>query len=160
MEPIDRQTQSQVLTAALRLIRKQRKLRAVDIADRMNMPLRSYEHFESGAGRVNLERLHRFAKATDSDPHALIASLALGSPEFALRCADNKLMTILMVALQDLDRDHGDALSALDARTLISAFTRAFSELGDLAERREQDARAWLEAGVERLTPPGSTDTE
>lgn len=160
MEPIDRQTQSQVLSAALRMIRRQRGLRSIDVADRMAMAPRSYEHFEAGAGRVNLERLHRFAKATDSDPYALIACLTLGSPEFALRCADNKLVTILMVALQEFDRDHADALSALDARTLISTFTRTFAELGDLAARREQDAKAWLDAGVDRLTSPSPTETE
>ncbi|GAD60281.1 transcriptional regulator, Cro/CI family [Brevundimonas abyssalis TAR-001] len=126
----------------------------------MNMPPRSYEHFESGAGRVNLEHLHRFAKATDSDAHALIACLALGSPEFALRCADNKLMTILMVALKELDRDYGDTIAALDVRTLVNAFTHVLEQIGDLAQRREQDARGWLEAGVEHLTSPGSTDTE
>lgn len=160
MNAIDRQNQKDVLTAALRSIRKKRRLRTADIADRMNMPPRSYEHFESGAGRVNLEHLHRFAKATDSDAHALIACLALGSPEFALRCADNKLMTILMVALQELDRDYGDTIAALDVRTLVSTFTHVLDQLGDLAERREQDARAWLEAGVERLTSPGATHTK
>ena len=160
MNAIDRQSQKDVLKAALRSIRQKRRLRTVDIADRMNMPLRSFEHFEAGAGRVNLEHVHRFARATDSDAHALIACLALGSPAFALRCADNKLMTILMVALQELDRDHGDAIAALDVRTLVSAFTHVFDQLGNLAERREHDARAWLEAGIERLTSPGSTDTE
>src|SRR5690606_11073474 len=115
------------------LIRSQRRRKASEVADRMNMAQRSYEHFEAGAGRVNLERIHRFADATDSDPYALLASLGLGSPEFALRCADNKLMTIIMVALQDFDRDRGDVAAALDSRTLISAFDRAFKDLGDLA---------------------------
>ncbi|MBA4001093.1 MAG: Cro/Cl family transcriptional regulator [Brevundimonas sp.] len=126
----------------------------------MHMPLRSYEHFEAGGGRVNLEQIHRFAKATDSDPHALIACLTLGSPEFALRCADNKLMTVLMVALQELDRDYGDTIAALDVRTLVAAFTHVLDQLGDLAERREQEGRAWLDAGVERLTSPDSADTK
>ncbi|MBG7614678.1 XRE family transcriptional regulator [Brevundimonas sp. BAL450] len=120
----------------------------------MNMAQRSYEHFEAGAGRVNLERIHRFAEATDSDPYAILASLALGSPEFALRCADNKLMTIVMVALQDFDRDHGALAASLDARTLINAFDRLFKDLGELAVQRDQDARAWLASGADRLVKP------
>ena len=160
METFDRQSQSEVLSAALRLIRTHRGLRTGEVADRMNMALRSYEYFESGAGRINLERLHRFAKATDSDPYAILAGLALGSPEFALRCADNKLMTILMVSLQDFDRDWGGAIPALDARTLINAFSRVLTDLGGLAVKREQDARTWLETRVNRLTEPVSPEDE
>ncbi len=158
MDPRQRLTQSETLSAALRLIRSHRRLKASEVADRMNMAQRSYEHFEAGAGRVNLERIHRFADATDSDPYALLASLGLGSPEFALRCADNKLMTIIMVALQDFDRDRGDVAAALDSRTLINAFDRAFKDLGDLAVQRDQDARAWLAEGLDRLVRPPKPD--
>ncbi|MDH8137275.1 hypothetical protein QIG53_27660, partial [Klebsiella pneumoniae] len=45
-----------VLSASLRLIRAHRKMRTIDVAQGMNMAPRSYEHFESGAGRINLER--------------------------------------------------------------------------------------------------------
>ena len=88
MESAYRQSQSETLSTALRLIRTHRRLRAADVAKSMNMALRSYEHFESGGGRINIERVHRFAEVTDSDPHAILAALALGSPAFALRCAD------------------------------------------------------------------------
>lgn len=154
IDPRERLTQSETLAASLRLIRAHRRLRAIEVADRMNMAQRSYEHFEAGAARVNLERIHRFADATDSDPYAILAGLALGSPDFALRCADNKMMTVLMVALQDFDRDRGELAAALDVRTLINAFDRVFRDLGDLAVRRDQDARAWLDAGRDRLVTP------
>ena len=158
MEPIDRQTQSQVLTAALRLIRKQRKLRAVDIADRMNMPLRSYEHFESGAGRINLERIHRFAEVTNSDAHAILAALAIGSPAFALRCADNKLATIIAVVLQEFDEEAGDAIADLDARTIINAFTKTLKDLADQSVRKDAEAEAWLAERKGRLMTPARDD--
>lgn len=158
MDPKERLSQSETLSAGLRLIRSHRRLKAADVAERMNMAQRSYEHFEAGAGRVNLERIHRFAEATDSDPYAIVASLSLGSPEFALRCADNKLMTIVMVALQDFDRDHGALAAALDARTLINAFNRIFKDLGELAVQRDRDARAWLASGADRLVKPAGPE--
>lgn len=137
MDRIERQSQSETLSAALRLIRTHRRMRTVDIAQSMGMALRSYEHFEAGGGRVNLERIHRFAEVTDSDPYAILAALALGSPKFALRTADNKLMTILMVALQEFDEEVGDVLAELDARTIINTFTRPFKDLVPQSVRRD-----------------------
>jgi hypothetical protein len=158
MGQAERQSQTQTLSAALRLIRSHRRARTGDVADAMHMALRSYEHFEAGGGRVNLERIHRFAEVTDSDPHAVLAALALGSPEFARRAADNKLMTILMVALQEFDAAAGDAIAGLEARTIINVFTKAFEDLARHATRRDDAAQAWLEDGMSRLTSPLDED--
>lgn len=158
MDRAQRQSQSETLSAALRLIRARRRIKTADLARSMNMALRSYEHFEAGGGRVNLERIHAFAEATESDPHGILAALALGSPEFALRTADNKLMTILMVALQEFDEEIGDAVAELDARDIINVFTKAFRDLALQSVRRDSAARAWLEARVGRLARPSGND--
>ena len=121
----------------------------------MGMAPRSYEHFEAGGGKVNLERIHRFAAATRSDPYAILAALAFGSPEFALRCADNKLMSILMVSLKELDEDVGDAIADLEALPIINAFTRATKELAAQAERRDAAGEAWVRDRLGRLVAPG-----
>ena len=158
MQGADRTSQSATLSAALRLIRGRRGLKAAEVAARMGMALRSYEHFEAGGGRINLERIHRFAEATDSDPHAILAALALGSPEFALRCADNQLMTILMVALQEFDEEVGGLIVELEARTIINVFTGALKDLGLQAARRDTAASAWLEERLGRLSSPTDGD--
>ena len=158
MGQAERQSQTQTLSAALRLIRSHRRARTGDVADAMHMALRSYEHFESGAGRINLERIHRFAEVTDSDPHGILAALALGSPAFALRCADNKLATILAVALQEFDEEAGDAIGDLDARTIINAFTKSLKDLADQSVRRDAEAEAWLEQRRGRLMAPARED--
>ncbi|MGK2256819.1 MAG: transcriptional regulator with XRE-family HTH domain [Brevundimonas sp.] len=152
-------TPNAVLSAALRLIRADRRMRTADVARDMNMALRSYEHFESGAGRINLERIHRFAEVTDSDPHAILASLALGSPEFALRCVDNKLATILVVVLQEFDEEIGDGIAELDARTIINTFTKAMRDLASQSVRRDSLAEAWLDERRHRLVTPAREDT-
>lgn len=158
MDSAGRRSQSETLSTALRLIRAHRRLRAADIAQAMNMALRSYEHFEAGGGRVNLERIHRFAEVTDSDPHAIVFALALGSPAFALRCADNKLGTILAVTLQEFDEAAGDAIAELDARAIINTFTRALGELAAQSVRRDSAADAWLDDRRRRLISPAAED--
>lgn len=158
MAPRQPASPNAVLSASLRLIRGHRRMRSADVAEKMNMALRSYEHFESGAGRINLERIHRFAEATDSDPHAILAALAIGSPAFALRCADNKLATILIVMLQEFDEEAGDAIADLDARTIINTFTKAMRDLTDQSVNRDAEAEAWLQARRDRLIAPERDD--
>lgn len=150
----DRPSLNETLAASLRLIRTQRRMKTAEVARSMGMALRSYEHFEAGGGKVNLERIHRFAEVTKSDPYAIITALALGSPAFALRCADNKLMTILMVALHELDEDAGDAIADLDALPIINAFTKTMKDLAAQSVRRDEAANAWLQERLGRLIAP------
>ena len=158
MERAPPSTPNAVLSASLRLIRAHRKMRTVDVAQAMNMAPRSYEHFESGAGRINIERIHRFAEVTDSDPHAILAALPLGSPEFALRCIDNKLATILYVVLQEFNDEAGDGIAELGARTIINTFTKALRDLANQSVRRDDLAEAWLEERRHRLVKPARED--
>lgn len=102
----------------------------------MGMRLRSYEHFEAGGGRLSLERVHGFAEASRSDPHAIFAAVMIGSPRFALRAADNKLMTAFLIALQEFDSDLGDEIAELDTGAIMGAFTQAFSALTADAKRK------------------------
>ena len=125
-----------LLPATLKALRRLRGVRAADMATGLNMPTRSYEHFESGRGRLNVGRIHQAAGLLDADPFAILAALELGSPAFAVRCADSKLMIILMLLLKDLDARLQDKLLHLDAGTLIEAFTRLFEELVSIADTR------------------------
>lgn len=141
---LDEAARAQFLGATLRAVRKKRGLRAVDVAASLGMPLRSYEHFEAGRGRITYERIERFAEATDSDAAAIVMAAALASPEFALRCADNKLMLILMLALRDFNDELGDDIAYLEPGTLIGGFTRLFGDLSAHARKRDVLAEAWL----------------
>ncbi|WP_334165386.1 helix-turn-helix domain-containing protein [Phenylobacterium sp.] len=132
------------LSRALKALRRHRRMRPAEVAAAMGMPLRSYEHFEAGRGRLNLDRLHAFAAATDTDAFAILASLALEAPEFAVACADNKLMLILMMTLQDFEAAAGAEIARLEPRTAIAAFTRTFAELLAAARRRDALVEDWL----------------
>jgi hypothetical protein len=140
----DAKSRQDWLAQALKAVRRRRGLRPADVARLMGMPLRSYEHFEAGRGRLNRERVHQFASVLDADPYAILTAVEIGSPEFAVRCADNKLATIVTMALQDFDLAAGDAIAQLDAQTLTSGFERVLGSLAELAAERAGLAGAWL----------------
>lgn len=126
------------LAQALKGIRRRRGLRPAEVADALGIAPRSYEHFESGRGRLNVDRVRRVAEILDADPVAILIALEIGSPAFAVRCADNKLATLLTMALETFDAAAKDDIARLDTMTLYSAFSRMFGELAIHA--REQDA--------------------
>jgi transcriptional regulator with XRE-family HTH domain len=140
------------LSRALKALRRRRGMTAAEVARALGMPIRSYEHFESGRSRVNIDRVHKIARVLGADPFAILAAVELGSPEFAVRCAENKLASILMAALEDFDAASGDEIPMLDPRTLMAAFERVFKELGEQA--RERSA-----LGSRRFGPHGSGDS-
>ena len=124
-----------------RMLRRRRDLSVAEAARRMGMPKRTYELFESGAPRLNLSRLQQFAEITDADPYAILVSLAFGDAAFALRCADNKLMTAVVESIQDLNLEAGDDLALLDARIAMHAFDAAAASLRDEAAARRKRRR-------------------
>lgn len=135
-----------LLSEALKLVRRHRGLTAPQVALAMRMALRTYERFEAGGSRLNLDYIHRFAVATNSDPHAVIMAVAVGSPELARRCADNKLVTTLTIGAQRLDHLIGDRMQSIEARAIIVAVCAMFDQL--VAHSDEQElALRWLKAG-------------
>jgi transcriptional regulator with XRE-family HTH domain len=94
-------TWSRHLAQALRAIRRSRQLSTIEVAQRMDLARRTYAAFEAGDGQVNIERIMKFARATDSDGYAIILSVMIGAPELAVRAADNKLLTAFTILLQE-----------------------------------------------------------
>ena len=125
---------ARLLARILRTLRRRRGLSAKEVAGRMGLPKRTYELFEAGTGRLSLPRLQSFAEATDTDAYAILIGLAFGDLAFAIRCADNKLMTAAVMSLEDLNREAGDDLALLDPRSVIRAMDTACEAL--LAEAR------------------------
>lgn len=135
----------EILARVIRDIRRLRNLRSADVAERMGMPLRSYELFEAGGGRLDVERLFAFADATDSDPFAIILSVLFGSSDFAVACADTKLVLIMMMHLQGFYEERGDDITYLDPPNVIGGFERVFKELGGKLDDNEAFLRRWFE---------------
>ncbi len=142
----DPKGQAARLAQILKSLREAQRLHVADVAREMGMPQRSYEHFEAGHGRLDLRRLERFAEVTRCDPYAITIALMLQRPEFALRVMDNKLMVILLFALEDFDDDLGDDIALIEPQALHAAFQRVFQDLADYVRRKDQIAERWLEA--------------
>ncbi|MBB1180377.1 helix-turn-helix domain-containing protein [Brevundimonas aurantiaca] len=144
------QRDNDVLSQALKLVRRHRGMTAAAVARAMRMALRTYQRFEAGGRSLNLDYIHRFAVATRSDPQAIIMAVAIGSPDLAWRCADNKLITALTIGGQRFNALLGDDIAGLEARPIILAVCAMYDAL--LAESdRQQAAARWLENGVTDL---------
>lgn len=121
----------------------------------MGLPRRSYAFFEAGGGRINIERIMAFARATDSDPYAIVASVMIGAPALAVRAADNKLVTTLAILLQEFNAEVGDDIARLETQAAISAFQDAFRGLAAKAAlHRKNASQAWLTEGATKLPTP------
>ncbi|MBI2260825.1 MAG: helix-turn-helix transcriptional regulator [Caulobacterales bacterium] len=149
--PVEARRDNDLLSQALKLVRRHRGMTAAEVARAMHMALRTYERFEAGGSRLNIDYVHRFALATNSDPYAIIMAVAIASPELAPRCADNKLITILTVGSQRFDHLLGDRIHHLEGRAVIAAVCDMFDEL--VAHSDEQElATRWLMRGAADLS--------
>ncbi|WP_156378517.1 MULTISPECIES: helix-turn-helix transcriptional regulator [unclassified Phenylobacterium] len=144
-------SQNALLAAALRSVRRARGMRAGEVALAMGLPLRTYQHFEEGSGPFDLERVRLFADATDSDPFAIVASIWLRSPEFAVRSIDSKPMVVMMLALSPFHEEMGEDLALIEPRVWWGGFRRLFQDLGEHVRKRDLTAETWLDEQATRL---------
>jgi len=138
-------SRGEALGQALKLLRKLRRRRPGEMADLIGISRRSYEYFEAGRGPLNVERVHRFAQILDVDPFAILAAMEIRSPQFAVRCAEHKLMTVMMVAVQEFDASAGDEIGRLNAAAIISGLTRVFDALAKEAREGDAFAQRWMD---------------
>ena len=154
--PKEEVEQAALLSAGLRGIRQARRLRASEVAQSMGMPLRTYQHFEEGKGALDFEKLKRFADATDSDPFAIVASIWMKSPEFAIRTADNKPLVVLMLALREFHEELGEDIGFIEPRVFWGGFRRVFQDLTEHVRSRDITAETWLDEKARSLGLPVS----
>lgn len=144
------------LAQALKALRRRRGRTVADMARAMGLPRRSYEHFESGRTQLNMARLHQAAAVLDADPYAIRVALEIGSPAFAVRCADNKLVTLVFMALQEFDAEVGDDIALLDPATVMAHLTGLTDALAQIARHR----RALLSQGPEATSRAPDSDRD
>ncbi|WP_421931839.1 helix-turn-helix domain-containing protein [Phenylobacterium sp.] len=145
--------ESAILSQTLRLIRRRRGLRQIDVAKAMGLAPRTYQHFEAGRTHLDFEKIKSFAAATNADPNAIVVAVLIGSPAFALRSIDNKLTSALMTALRRFDDRVADDIARIEVGRLIAAFRRIFTDLETDLAARDALADSWLNPNP----PPNST---
>lgn len=146
--------QARLLSQILKAIRLDRRLKAADVARAMAIGLRTYEDFEAGRGRLDLEKVRLFGLATDSDAVAITLGLLFGSREIALRALENKAPTILWVALREFEADVGDQMAIIPGSYFLESLRLAFGRLREYLQKRDSSAERWLEDEIRRLYTP------
>ena len=120
---------SHALTAVLRAVRKHRGLTSKQVAARMNMKLRTYQHFEAGGGRFSFPKLRLFAEASGSDFNGLTCAILVGDTNLATCGGDNRLVSIALFSLKALSGKLGRNLSSIEPRDAIGALDQAFGQM-------------------------------
>lgn len=144
IDKVEERGHALLVAQAFKTIRKQRRMKSSEVAAAMGMPVRTYEHLEAGTARITYARIAAFARATDSDPVAILAAVPLRSADFAQRAADNKLMTIVFTMLWELNEELGPDIQYIEARTAIGAMDRLAKELINHVRGRDQYAEHWM----------------
>lgn len=142
-----------ILASAIRSIRKMRRMSSIEVAREMGIAPRTYEHMETGQGRYSYNRLLRFSRATNCDVVALMACVHLGDPDFAIHCANNRGMSIILLAIDDLHKKLGPDFDLIDQRTLVGAAVRTSNDLEDHLAKRDVFAEHWLAERSANLGP-------
>lgn len=149
------------LATALRAIRVARGLTTTETASRMRLDRRNYANFEAGKGRLNLERVIRFAEVTDSDPWAILAAVLMGSPGLARDAADNKLVLVFHILLAEFAGQVGERVRDIETADAVSAFQEAFRGLEAAAvSRTERRSADWLKLGLAKLGLDASAEDD
>ncbi|MCX7586363.1 helix-turn-helix domain-containing protein [Phenylobacterium sp. 58.2.17] len=147
---------SALLATALRAIRRARGMRSSEVAEAMGLQLRTYQHFEEGAGPFDLDRIRRFADATDSDPFAIVASIWLQDADFAVRAIEAKPMVVMMLALRSFHEELDQDITLIEPRVWWGGFRRLFQDLADHVRKQDLSAETWLDDQALRLGLPPS----
>jgi transcriptional regulator with XRE-family HTH domain len=134
-----------ILSQAMREIRKRRGLSLIEVAQAMQMSRRTYEEFEGGRGRITHERIMAFANATNADPFALILAVDFRSAQFAIDCADTKLAYILISHLRDFWEAEAGDIPYLEPTNIIGAAERLFGDLADKLSDSDTFLRNWMD---------------
>jgi transcriptional regulator with XRE-family HTH domain len=132
------------LGATLRKVREYRHLSACEVARRLGMARSSYGEWERGATRLTFRRIRRFADVTDSDPMAITVSLPFNNPDFAVACADNKLVSIVVTALFNMHEQIGDDLARLRPETILAAVQKICDDVSQRLRHEERFETQWL----------------
>jgi transcriptional regulator with XRE-family HTH domain len=143
--------QQELLALVLRTIRRERRMKAAEVAEAMGIAPKTYENFEAARGRLDFEKLRRFADATRSDAVAILLSVLFKSPDIALRASDNKISTILWIALHEFGDNVGDTMAGIPGAIAFEAFRQAFASLAEYLRQREDGVDRWLEDEIRRL---------
>ncbi|WP_253717280.1 helix-turn-helix transcriptional regulator [Sphingomonas sp. AP4-R1] len=136
---------AEIVSQALRAIRRKRTMTASAVADAMGMALRTFEEFEAGRGPITFARICAFTEATDSDPFALMLCAPFKTPAFAVDCADTKLVMIMMMHLEEFVEREGSYIVFLEPPYLIGGFERVFREFSGKLSDRENFLQNWFE---------------
>ena len=148
------------LSAVLRQLRAFRGRSARSVAKAMGIPLRTYQLFESGHQRLQVDLIFRFAEALQADPYPVLLGVMLARPGPPGSCADNNLATALLLELKAFHETAGASTSSLRTTHLLKAFRAMFDGLAlEAATERDAGRRLLAETNLKDGETPEEPTT-
>lgn len=142
--------QARLLSEILKMLRKERHMRAEDVAAAMGVSVRTYRDFENGRRAYDFNKVRLFAKATRSDASAIHLGVQYNWPELPLLLMDNKMATAFYVLTRDLFDEFGPRLSRVPAATWVAGYRHIAAEIRKLFERQDASVDDYLARAIER----------
>jgi transcriptional regulator with XRE-family HTH domain len=140
----DHHSNSRWLGHALKAVRQHRSFTTSQIASQLGLALRTYERWETGDAPVTIASIVRFAIVVDCDPVALILSVFMRNPDFAVDAADNKLALMVTMILGDLHDLAGGGLQHLGKSEILRHLHTVLEALGKSAHQMSGNADQWM----------------
>lgn len=155
--------QARLLRKVLWTLRKQeRRLSIEETAELMGIAPRTYQEFEIGTGKLDLNKVRLFATATRTDAIGIILALTFEDQELAVQTMDNKLLSTFWIAFKEFRQRVGARLMFVPPALFLAAFRRAFEEIEAYLTKRTESTEEWLERAIAeeyRATPPHPEDS-
>lgn len=151
--PPPKSDESSARSACLKAVRRLRGLTRADLARAMHVSPRTYDRFESGELRLNIDYIHRFAAATDTDPHAILLAILRNRPQLAVNWSEIRLASFLVCGASDLNDNVGEAVRSLQPHVIVEEVTHMFDRLAAKA-LAAHEARLRFELEMKKAVSP------
>ncbi|MDG2520533.1 helix-turn-helix transcriptional regulator [Caulobacter segnis] len=140
------------LAQIIRTLRLAANLSVTETARRMGVTRRVYQTFEKGDSAVDIGLVYRFGEAVGADPAGIIVSLLIGDARFAYRVAENKVMLMAILAIEEWNRKFGDDLELANPNEFYSILSVALGKMIENARSRETVGEMVLQQRFPRLS--------
>lgn len=140
--------QARLLSRILKLIRKERRMTALEVATGMDVSLRTYQDFEGGARGYDFNKIRLFAKATSSDASAIHLGVQYNWPDLPLLLMDNKLATAFYVLTRELHVEFGERLALVPAGLWVAASRHIAGEIRRFFERHDASVDEFIAKAI------------
>ncbi|HQR90617.1 MAG TPA: helix-turn-helix transcriptional regulator [Caulobacter sp.] len=152
--------QARLQSQTLKMLRKERRMTAAEVASSMGVALRTYQDFEAGRGDLDLAKVRLFAAATRTDAAAITLGLLFEDADIARQTMDNKIPTTFWISLREFRAEAGEQLNTVPPALFLEGFRRVYEEVRAFLRKRADSTDNWLERAIAKTYRSSKDDDD